>query len=362
MRSFPLRLLAGAVGLLCSLSAAAQDRQALPAYSSLPLSGPAPLTTHTGTPTDWRLTHGMTFNGVSFDGVARIAFDNDGSLSDGSYICSGTLLSGGTHVLTAAHCADDFNIMRVDFGVYGGTSTLTRGVAAAAVHPGWTGSNLAFGADLAVLKLDAPVTTIQGFNLSQSNDTGKSMLIMGYGTTGRGASTTDPDWSDWGWGHWGMNEADVTVQAFDAAVWPGAYPYHGDEYLFDFDNGTQTHNTLGQIAALTGNGWTSSTGLGADEALVAGGDSGGGDFVWNGSEWLLSGVHSWGWQACGDLGLGCDYSDTAFSSYGDLSGSTAVFSHLAWIDSVTAVPEPQTYAMMLLGLGVLGSLKRRRTR
>ena len=40
----------------------------------------------------------------ALEGVARLRFDNDGNLNNGSYICSGTLLAGGQYVLTAAHC------------------------------------------------------------------------------------------------------------------------------------------------------------------------------------------------------------------------------------------------------------------
>jgi len=62
--------------------------------------------------------------------------------------------------------------------------------------------------------------------------------------------------------------------------------------MSDFDNGSANRNTLGRIADITGNHWSSGTGRGANEALIAGGNSSGGDFVWNGTEWLLSGVHS----------------------------------------------------------------------
>ena len=42
------------------------------------------------------------------------------------------------------------------------------------------------------------------------------------------------------------------------------------------------------------------------------------------------------------------------SNYGDNSGSVMA--------SVTAVPEPETYAMLLAGLGVMGAIARRRAR
>ena len=85
------------------------------------------------------------------------------------------------------------------------------------------------------------------------------------------------------------------------------------------------------------------------------------DFVLVNGQWLLSGVHSWGWQACSTFQLtNCDAGTRNSSSYGDLGGSTAVYSHLAWINQVTAVPEPASILMALAGLAVCGFFGRRR--
>lgn len=345
------------------------------------LSSAAFATGNSSAPSDWRFTPGQLFNGVSvLDAAARLSFTTPA----GGYACSGTLLQGGQYVLTAAHCADDYSSMTVNFQFAGGVAGVTRTVAVgdATIHPLWTGvwnNDADRGIDLAILKLSSPVTTIQGLALSNTNDMGKTMLVAGYGTTSNGGSGVSPGWNDSAYGHYGYNVADVDSKTFNQVAdqyVPGwgysASYYAGTTYMFDFDNPNGTgNNTLGLIASATGNQWASGAGLGANEAIIAGGDSGGGDYVWTGSQWVLSGVHSWGWQgggadgACTPFGLtGCDISATAASSYGDLSGSTAVFDQLAWINGVTgvvAVPEPGTYALMLAGvLGLAGATRRRK--
>lgn len=333
-----------------------------------------PETGNTSDATNWRFLPGQVFGGVAgaLDGVARLSFTN----SEGNWACSGSLLAGGQYVLTAAHCADDFSSMKVQFGVAGGTAAVTRTVAVgnAFVHSKWNGT-LDTGADIAILKLDQAVTTIAGYHLSTTNDVGKNYLMAGYGTTQLATTNEDTDWLDSRYGHYAYNTFDVLSKDYNKAMgdYRGDWGYNpadyapGATYMSDFDRSTNANNnTLQRVASAIGGGWTSGNGLGANEGLIAGGDSGGGDFVWNGSEWLLSGVHSWGWggdSACGYAGVtgaACDNAPLNGSSYGDLSGSTATYSHIGWVNSVTAVPEPETYAMLLAGLCLTGALARRR--
>ena len=302
----------------------------------------------------------------------------------GGATCSGSLLAGGEYVLTAAHCltAPDSGAVAVSgatlFFKQGQAGALTVQASAFYVAPGWRGFNNSAGdgSDLALIKLVAPVTTIAGYALSSTSELGKTFMMAGYGLSGTGATgAVDSGARDL---HYGFNVIDTTDYALQSALYNGGYqaqigPLYtklGETYVYDFDNGQANQNAIQRLYGLVGISAGSNLGLSVSESMIGPGDSGGGDFVLDasGQYRILAGVHSYGWNLCTSVANGgiddalanCVVAPGAISSFGSLGGSTAVYSHLNWIQSITAVPEPQTWLSMLAGLAVIGGALRRR--
>lgn len=341
------------------------------ALSTAALAGPTATISSTDDPANWL---GASLSVL--DGVAAVSLA-------GSGLCSGSLLAGGQYLLTAAHCVTDDatgvqNVFSFNIDFKAGTAgAVSVGATAVYIAPGWQGGNhsLGDGSDLAILRLSSTVTTVAGYGLSPTLDLGKSFLMAGYGRIGTGAGGA----ADGSYGvlHYGYNVNDTTDYALNTALRAAGYgPYldpmyatlYGETYVYDFDNGRTAQNALQRLYALTGVAVNSDLGLGASEAMIAPGDSGGGDFVLVDGQYLLSGVHSYGWNLCTDIAsggvsdalAGCTLRPDGVSSYGSLGGSTSVYSALSWIASVTgvsAVPEPATWVLLLGGLPLLPALR-----
>jgi PEP-CTERM motif len=96
--------------------------------------------------------------------------------------------------------------------------------------------------------------------------------------------------------------------------------------FFDFDNGLSSANLFG------------SGGFVQFESMVASGDPGGPSFVLEEAS-----------DTC--LMLNC----TVDSRFGTLGGDVLATRHAAWIGDVTTpVPEPHAWALLLVGLGLVG--------
>lgn len=232
------------------------------------------------------LTFGSLFSTpLNVDGVADLIISVPGV---GSFRCTGTLLDGGTQVLTAAHCLDASNTatlepgttVNVFFDTPGGT--VFNSAATITLHPDYTG-NLTGGNDLAMLTLASAVpTSVPRYDIYRGADgvgLGEPRLKVGYGQSGAGqtGATTGA-----GTKRAGVNSYDFDAAGVLAAFGGGSNPFGGplpdvlDTLAFDFDSGSSSNDAFGQVFSTSG---LADTGFGAFEVNSAPGDSGGPTFI-----------------------------------------------------------------------------------
>ncbi len=303
--------------------------------------------------------------------VALIMTYKDGS----RFICSGSLV-GSKSIVTAGHCVSNGGVKDPDLVsttayFYTGDpnertpfspNAVAISVESYHVNPNYTGEVIDQN-DIAVLKLSsaAPVSA-QSYGLYFGNDlTGTEFNVAGYGgrSTIGGAFGTN---AQTGWLREGDNVYDY---AWGNSEFGGFFTdiVNGENffgtadidysYISDFDNGFAANDAACLIAGAVGAsaGFGCSTGLGAREVNIAGGDSGGPGFV-NGK---LASVNSYGLSF--GTGFG-DYRSGLNSSWGEFSGYVPIYIHKEWLNGV--VPEPATWAMMIAGFGLVGGALRRR--
>lgn len=301
----------------------------------------------------------------------------------GSFICSGTLLNDRRSILTAAHCVSDgagsanplttMVFFQPDGGLPAGTrirdfpaipgpNVTAVGVSQYFVHGAYTGDVIDQN-DIAVLRLSdlAPAWT-RSYGLYTGSDLkGKDFTATGYGRLGDGATGANSFTSRL---RTGDNTYDFRLgDSLFGNRWTSVLgePFAQIEHswLSDFDNGTSNNDTACRVARASNLAGAAGAafcdvGLGSREVGVAGGDSGGGDFIGD----LIASVNSYG------LSFGTPWGDVdniLNSSFGEFSGYVPVYLHSDWINSVMAnnVPEPGSGALVLLGLVSLGVSLRR---
>ena len=304
--------------------------------------------------------------------VALIMEYGDGS----RFICSGSVLGDGMSIATAGHCvsggAGTANPLKTTAYFFNGdpdsrTPFQTQGVAIEVsrymVNPGYTGQVIDQN-DIAILRLGsaAPGSAVR-YDLYTSNLSGLDFNVAGYGgrSTIGGAFGTD---SRTGWLREGDNAYDY---AWGDAAFGGFFTnldVNGENFfgtadiefsfISDFDNGPAANDAAGLIGDAVGAGSAVfDTGLGAREANIAGGDSGGPGFV----DGKLASINSYG------LSFGTGFGDFRAglnSSWGEFSGYVPIFIHTDSINAAMAVPEPASWAMLIAGFGLTGACMRRR--
>ncbi|VTR98505.1 FG-GAP-like repeat-containing protein [Tuwongella immobilis] len=265
------------------------------------------------------------------DGYSGVVY-----LTSSRGIFTGTLLSDGRHILTAAHPVDvngdgvgDSDVI-VRFDLPDRTISMTVPASSVRSVPGWTGTINgavpASGHDLAILTLPSLAPSGIGgatrYDIYRdSNEVGQDFTVIGYGQSGTG--TTGGQSGSAGTKRIGRNTFDAS-----GLTLPAGYSIpDGLGLVADFDNGTAANDAFAQSYGRVHRG------LGAEEASAAPGDSGGPALLNN----RVAGVSSFHLN-----GGSADYDATNGGgarnniSFGDYSGYTRVSTFASFIDGRTA--------------------------
>lgn len=320
-------------------------------------------------------------NRPSQNGVVALIIDQGAA---GSFICSGSLLPDRRSIVTAAHCVSDGagtpNPVGATAFFYGGsdpdhilTNTAPGGSTAVAisnffVNPNYTGQVIDQN-DIAVLRLaDFAPAFARSYHIGTSADLegqvyniagvggrssvgGNLGVDLGTGRLRQGFNRFDFKLGDPGFGGFFTDINPATGRNFFGTA------QIGQSIIADFDNGLAANDMscrLGGAFGLTSSQFCN-LGLGISEVSSAGGDSGGPQFI-NGK---LVSLTSYG------LSFGANFGDLVpglQSSFGELNGFvlTSIHSDFIGRSAFGAIPEPTTWAMLIIGFGLVGSAARRR--
>lgn len=254
-----------------------------------------------------------TYAGEGFDGVVRVSY--------GGYYGTGAVLFDGRAILTTAHLFDGRSgTLSVSFETRAGTQTVSE--LKYVRHLGYDseGNN-----DIAIVWLAsaAPIEADRYGLYRDRDEVGQAFTLAGYGRTGTGAtgatsseSATPPR----------LKAANLfDTEASDLETQLGSFigwkPLAGTQLLADFDNGLSTNDALGQLLGRT------HLGYGANEGLIASGDSGGPAFI----DGLLAGVATY----TASLSRGTtapDIDSLNNSSFGEIGAWQRVSAYQQWID------------------------------
>lgn len=223
---------------------------------------------------------GVSYFGISHDGVGEVMVDR-------FFHCTGALLEGGRHVLTAAHCvrADPLESeMAVRFTLKDGTR-LTLEAETWQPHPKFQ-KEQGYDVGIIVLKEHAPVGITRYRLLRELGaEIGVPNYIFGFGLRGHGSTgKEDRD----GRKRYGRNKYEATGENKD----PNAMTLGGSDderWIFsDFDSGLAENDAFGFHFN------SPDLGYGDDEVFATNGDSGAAIFVKHLTEPLIAGTVSSG--------------------------------------------------------------------
>ncbi|MDP1927343.1 MAG: trypsin-like peptidase domain-containing protein [Thiobacillus sp.] len=293
-------------------------------------------------------TSALALVGGSVDAnLATSPWAGVGAITINGGVYSGVLLDD-QHVLTAAHVVGGQagTPGNVSFSLnVGGNLTQTLSATAITVYPGFTGTTPGADGvwhdDLAIITLGTPVSgAVPTYGVYGGSLSGTTITLVGYGGGGDGVNGVTSG-ANASVKRVGQNRADLLLVDDDGGS-------NNEVFVFDFDGPAKTTNYFGNDNA------PSNQTLGATiEVQYAGGDSGSPVFVNDNGTWKIAGI--------GTFNGGTSLSGESNVLYGSIGGGTIVASYLPWIESTLAapVPEPQTWLLLLAGIGLVGSMAAR---
>jgi secreted trypsin-like serine protease len=250
------------------------------------------------------------------------------------------------HVLTAAHVVsnnrDSPGNVVVNLNSGGDQSHRTT-ASQVFVHPSYTSGNtpsdqqFAWNDDLAVIRLSQPVLDVSAYPLftgspgQNGTPATPTFTMVAYGGYADGLSAEVLKGGNPSVKRTGRNQMDDFRDDDEGSGAP-------EVFLFDFDGPAGSDNLMG------------GTTLGDDvEAGYAGGDSGSPVFILDNGVWKIAGIAAFHGDPPSILGNALQF--------GAIGGGMLVAPYVSWIQSqqsVSPVPEPQTWVMLLAGLGLVG--------
>lgn len=200
-----------------------------------------------------------------YDGVVQVLA--------GGFYGTGTLLYGGRAVLTSAHVLEGSDAVSVRMDTPDGRITLQA--SQYVLHPLYERANSNNDLALVWLTNPAPISAERSALFRDSNELGSAVTLVGYGLSGDGANGHVESGSSEPEKRLAENRFDTTGESLKTDFGRGIIfdPLPGSQLIIDFDNGSSANDALGVLMGIN------DTGRGAEEGLIAPGDSGGPAYI-----------------------------------------------------------------------------------